>query len=246
MYYSSNEGQSYNPILHMTIGVRGERIRETAQRKYVCILRGDYMKFNGATFNKAQQDQLKKKVGAELEDVIKKVDEVDSRMLNYTGDWVTGNEYHENDVVTWTDGHLYEVIKAHTSSPTIDPSNTEYYKAMTSTRLLKYTAHLVSGGTYFDDTTYNFIRSISRKIVYAETETATLSRPNIHGGITFSARHLFDGSNKDIIDYTLYISSAKYASVYSVTVKPNNTVTYSKMDINNFVGPSGITFYYTA
>ena len=30
------------------------------------------MKFNGATFNKAQQDQLKKKVGAELEDVIAK------------------------------------------------------------------------------------------------------------------------------------------------------------------------------
>ena len=91
------------------------------------------MKFNGATFNKAQQDQLKKKVGAELDDVIKKVDEVDSRMLNYTGDWVTDNEYHENDVVTWThDGHLYEVIKAHTSSSTINPSNTEYYKAMTA------------------------------------------------------------------------------------------------------------------
>ena len=93
------------------------------------------MKFNGATFNKAQQDQLKKKVGAELDDVIAKVDDVDSRMLNYTGDWVTGNEYHENDVVTWNkDGHLYEVIKAHTSSSTIDPSNTEYYKAMTATK----------------------------------------------------------------------------------------------------------------
>ena len=91
------------------------------------------MKFNGATFNKAQQDQLKKKVGAELEDVY-------SRMLNYTGDWVTGNEYHENDVVTWsTDGHLYEVIKAHTSSSTIDPSNTEYYKAMTARKYTKIT-----------------------------------------------------------------------------------------------------------
>ena len=30
------------------------------------------MKFNGATFNKAQQDQLKKKVGAELDGVVKK------------------------------------------------------------------------------------------------------------------------------------------------------------------------------
>ena len=50
--------------------------------------------------------------------------------LPYKGDWVNGTEYHENDVVTWgTDGHLYKVIKAHTSSSTIDPSNTEYYKA---------------------------------------------------------------------------------------------------------------------
>ena len=101
------------------------------------------MKFNGATFNKAQQDQLKKKVGAELEDVIAKVDDVDSRMLNYTGDWVTGNEYHENDVVTWKqDGHLYEVIKAHTSSETFDPSNTEYYKAMTASKGKKATYNL--------------------------------------------------------------------------------------------------------
>lgn len=92
------------------------------------------MRFNGATFNKAQQDQLKNKVGAELDDVIKKVDEVDSRMLNYTGDWVTGNEYHENDVVTWKDGNLYEVIKSHTSSSTINPSKAQYYKAMTANR----------------------------------------------------------------------------------------------------------------
>ena len=90
------------------------------------------MKFNGSTFNKAQQDQLKKKVGAELDEVIKKVEDVDTRMLNYMGDWVAGNEYKENDVVTWgADGHLYEVIKAHTSSATFDPDNPEYYKAMT-------------------------------------------------------------------------------------------------------------------
>lgn len=42
------------------------------------------MKFNGATFNKAQQDQLKKKVGAELDDVVKKVDDVEKRIPNYT------------------------------------------------------------------------------------------------------------------------------------------------------------------
>ena len=83
------------------------------------------MKINGTIFSKPQQDQLKRGIGAELEKVA-------ASMLNYMGDWASGNEYHENDVVTWsTDGHLYEVIKAHTSSSIIDPSNTEYYKAMT-------------------------------------------------------------------------------------------------------------------
>lgn len=79
------------------------------------------MKINGTIFSKPQQDQLKRGIGAELDKVVAKVDDVDKRMLNYTGDWTSGNEYHENDVVTWgTDGHLYEVIKAHTSSSTID------------------------------------------------------------------------------------------------------------------------------
>lgn len=205
------------------------------------------MKFNGATFNKAQQDQLKKKVGAELNDVIAKVDGVDSRMLNYTGDWVTDNEYHENDVVTWDDGHLYEVIKAHTSSATLKPGNTEYYKAMTSTRVLTYTAHLASDGNYFDDTTYNFIYDISDKIIYAETNIATLSRPNLHGNIVFTARNTYNTGTEgiNIDDYTLSIASSKYVSVYKVTAKPNNTITYQVLNIRDVIEPSGITFYYT-
>lgn len=54
--------------------------------------------------------------------------------LTYKGDWVTNTAYNVNDCVTWTDGHLYEVIKAHTSSDTLAPSNTEYYKAMTASK----------------------------------------------------------------------------------------------------------------
>lgn len=58
--------------------------------------------------------------------------------LTYKGDWVTNTAYNVNDVVTWkTNGRLYEVIKAHTSSSTIDPSNTEYYKAMTKKKWLR-------------------------------------------------------------------------------------------------------------
>ena len=36
------------------------------------------MKFNGATFNKAQQDQLKKKVGNQLEAVVEKVNDLEA------------------------------------------------------------------------------------------------------------------------------------------------------------------------
>ena len=96
------------------------------------------MKINGTIFSKPQQDQLKRGIGTELGKVVAKVNDVDRRMLNYMGDWVTGNEYKENDVVTWrTDGHLYEVIKAHTSSATFDPDNPEYYKAMTSKKWIR-------------------------------------------------------------------------------------------------------------
>lgn len=96
------------------------------------------MKFNGTIFSKPQQDQLKENIGNELEKVSAKVNEVGARMLNYKGDWKTGNEYHENDLVTWADnGQLYEVIKAHTSSSTLKPGNTEYYKAMTAHKLIR-------------------------------------------------------------------------------------------------------------
>ena len=104
------------------------------------------MKFNGAIFSKPQQDQLKEIIGNELESVVEKVNDVDSRMLNYAGDWVSDNEYHVNDVVTWAhNGHLYEVIKAHTSSASLDPDNPEYYKAMTSSNYIQYTLDLTTG-----------------------------------------------------------------------------------------------------
>lgn len=57
--------------------------------------------------------------------------------LVYKGDWTTNTAYNVNEVVTWTDGNLYEVIKAHTSSDTLKPGNTEYYKAMTAHKLIR-------------------------------------------------------------------------------------------------------------
>lgn len=88
------------------------------------------MKINGTIFSKPQQDQLKRGIGAELGKVSAKVDDVDKRMLNYMGDWATGNEYHENDVVTYN-GNLYEVVQNGTSNTTPD-ATPSMYKAMTN------------------------------------------------------------------------------------------------------------------
>lgn len=46
------------------------------------------MKINGTTFSKPQQDQLRRAIAS------------GGSGLNYKGDWASGNEYHENDVVT--------------------------------------------------------------------------------------------------------------------------------------------------
>lgn len=68
--------------------------------------------------------------------------------LVYKGDWVTNTYYNVNEVVTLADnGQLYEVIKAHTSSDTLKPGNTEYYKAMTALPFAKLTISRTSSLT---------------------------------------------------------------------------------------------------
>ena len=180
------------------------------------------MELNGATFNKAQQDQLKKKVGAELDDVIAKVDDVDSRMLNYTGDWVTGKEYHENNVVTWTDGHLYEVIKAHTSSSTIDPSKVEYYKAMTATKYIQYT---VDTRTQDGCTKLNSLCAKARqgkKVILVLEDSGHIFQVGSSIGDNTSLFNISQqtGNNNPLYIYT--IRTSKY-SAYKCTVRFDTT-----------------------
>ena len=69
------------------------------------------MKINNTAFGRVQNKALQAGVGEALDAIVKKVDDVDSRMLNYMGDWVSGNEYLKNDVVTYS-GDLYECILA--------------------------------------------------------------------------------------------------------------------------------------
>ena len=99
--------------------------------------------------------------------------------LSYTGDWVTNTSYNVNDVVTWkTNGRLYEVIKAHTSSSTIDPSNTEYYKAMTKKKWLRQE---LPGPNITSD------KSVLLNI-YAKDQNALITCVNVSNGVEILCR----------------------------------------------------------
>lgn len=194
------------------------------------------MKFNGTIFSKPQQDQLKEVIGKDLEAVVEKVNDVDARMLNYTDDWVTGNEYHEHDVVTWgTNGHLYEVIKAHTSSSTIDPSNTVYYKAMTATKYKTTTFKLsnISNINLF----FNALSRVSRA-------TSAIECSNFDGGSDFLFTLGARSFNSDIMslnatkiysDNTVkeFIIKVTSTAVYYFT-KEGNTLTPYTPKANTF------------
>lgn len=76
------------------------------------------MNINGTIFSKPQQDQLKRAIAS------------GGSGLNYKGDWASGNEYHENDVVTYS-GDLYYVVQSGISNTTPD-ATPSMYKAMTN------------------------------------------------------------------------------------------------------------------
>lgn len=194
------------------------------------------MKFNGATFNKAQQDQLKKKVGAELDAVVGKVNDVDSRMLKYTGDWVADNEYHENDVVTWgTDGHLYEVIKAHTSSSIIDPSRTEYYKAMTTVKYIIKTYELNTQGgreglTNDIREALNSGKRAQSKLIHGNENVyiGWCSENNLSGGKIFGSCAV--QTNDKLRIYTLTINQDGREGFY-YDINTSGTITRNALDL---------------
>ena len=163
--------------------------------------------------------------------------------ITYKGDWATNTAYNVNDCVTWTDGHLYEVIKAHTSSSTIGPSNTEYYKAMTNT---KY-KNIAFTGTMTKQNKEQLINAISHdpnatihalfdgvEVILRPIHTAS-SRPRI-GGIVRGETELYMGfitaeinpSSAGNPTYDGYI--AKFATGEALTYKtgklPISSVTF--------------------
>lgn len=195
------------------------------------------MKFNGTIFSKPQQDQLKENIGNELEKVSIKIDEIDARLLNYKGDWVTGDEYREKDIVTGEDGQLYEVIKAHTSSNILKPGNTEYYKAMTSTKLTSktYTVNSESERTRLVDDVKNAILNHKRAVTLFTYGTGkylctwefyTSSSPNaVYGGCVA-------GTHDTCTICKIYVDINDRA-MYLYTISSSGTITVSNVPLFN-------------
>ena len=166
--------------------------------------------------------------------------------LSYKGDWATNTAYNVNDCVTWTDGHLYEVIKAHTSSSTIDPRNTEYYKAMTATKYYSKTYILPSGKTAAVDDVKNAIGKNHRafcfvngannfnvRLEFNEVKTSSSVPSVVANGLHRSSVDFFPA----IIQYFLSAQTAELTeTTLSTTGATKQTLTQS----------SSITIYYEA
>lgn len=143
--------------------------------------------------------------------------------LVYKGDWNTDIDYNVNDIVTWnTDGHLYEVIKAHTSSISIKPNNTEYYKAMTSTKLQEnsfYVSNEIGTNAFVD---------------YVRTHEADIAFITDNDGIIY----------KDIRDYKDgFVSMSKIYVTYNASGSIDKTVILTILAKANNTNP--IKRFYT-
>lgn len=153
--------------------------------------------------------------------------------LVYKGDWVTNTAYNVNDVVTWTNGNLYEVIKAHTSSDTLKPGNTEYYKTMTKNKII--------------GKSFNTVQEVYNFIVYLDYERIGSLQVKTSGSfIKLNPQ----GSLKDFSSTTILNSDGTIRHTMLRFTWPNTVIAYY-LDINidgtrtitNFT-PEKYTIYY--
>lgn len=141
-----------------------------------------------------------------------------SNCLLYKGNWTTGTDYTVGDCVTWaSDGHLYRVIKAHTSSSTLDPNNTEYYEPMTKKTV--------------SEVEYNLIVSSSREELI--TFFADINnRPYVRICATVESSPLefsISSVNSEYVKFYSIIPSDTGCSIYSFAVLKSMTNTPKMM-----------------
>lgn len=181
------------------------------------------MKLNGATFNKAQQDQLKKKIGAELEAVVEKANEAAKNSLRYAGIWTSSTKYHKNDVVTKGTG-IFIAQRDNTHS---DPSNNEEtWKPAPSLKpqSIGYTSGSTTG------TAYRAVLSKIKEIV----ENYSSSYPNrgYNGELLIVAN--VDGATLNFVltDY----NGDKSATALCITARTGNIPTLYVIHLTNDAG----------
>ena len=129
--------------------------------------------------------------------------------LVYKGDWVTNTAYNVNEVVTGADGHLYEVIKAHTSSDTLKPGYKEYYKAMTTYSMV-YSALWIQTVQYYKG---NVVRWNGR--LYVATTDSYTHKPDEPGETIWELIGVYKNATetKTLTKGQLYSAMKKLVSV---------------------------------
>lgn len=161
--------------------------------------------------------------------------------LVYKGDWATNTAYNVNDVVTWADGRLYEVIKAHTSSDTLKPGHPNYYKAMMTTHTMVYSTLIWSGTEQYY--TGNVVRHGGK--LYVATTNSYNHKPGTPGetiweliGVyknatetkTLTQEQLY-GAMKKLVSVSADVDGIEGMSFQLTNSKPNQT-TYTLYSIN--------------
>lgn len=156
--------------------------------------------------------------------------------LVYKGDWATNTAYNVNEVVTWADnGQLYEVIKAHTSSTSIKPNNTEYYKAMTKNKIKGQVCNTVQQ-------VYNFITTLDyEKICSLQVKVSgSYEKLNPQGSLRDFSTTAILNSNGKIRHSMLSFTWPNTVTAYYLDIDIDGTRT-----ITNFT-PQDYVVYYLA
>lgn len=163
--------------------------------------------------------------------------------LSYKGDWAIYTAYNVNDCVTWTDGHLYEVIKAHTSSDTLAPSNTEYYKAMTASEPTKYELDLSTADGRNTLVSLSQVAKQGKRVVLIDDEGFIYSINEVTNFTAYFERTTINTSGGDYTATEIYaanvIVNSSVAKRVALSIKNDGTFGNWGTDLGNvtvFIG----------
>lgn len=154
--------------------------------------------------------------------------------LRYKGDWTTGTAYNVNECVTWAaDGHMYQVIKAHTSSSTFDPDNAEYYKPMTNKTFSEVVYDL--SNTTSRAAFFAAINNIDKRPfvkIAASIESATLELSIISTSASLVKLMAFNFTSQSMTYYCMSIPSDAAPTTYKFS-EGVTTITSPSLTVTN-------------